>query len=377
MTKSNVKNLDKNLRQINQVLEKAFFNPLHSSDWLGFHFDQPFLVGLSQNELVDVYARSALVQARLHPGQKGTPLRNLLHTEEPEKVLAHALVSLKDDRPFLFYRTMTGLLQEEWNPDDFDSMEEMLEEMLEAQVSMSHGAAQEIKDLRKEALALLDHTEPAAKIKKYLKQILESSDLTEIKNESQLRLWLSVGRGREMVPPELLPQLLIEAWASWVSMVTGVQKNEELLLLSLPELDISLEQLDGYLSPQSEENPTLSSTCPFCQGGNVIQVSQEKIEAHHRCPHLVFIGTNDPMHLLRVLILTPASIGEDTLQLLDSYYQTPGDLPLFANIVSDFYQMLVAQNRIKENAVTSTSRPDKRVYHHLTAYFSTSSQKEE
>ncbi len=363
------KKIEQNLQQINRVLEKAFFAPLQVNDWLGFNFNQPFLLGAGQDELMDLFARCALACQRLQPEQEHPPLLRLLRTQNQAQVLAHALVSLKDDRPFLFHRSLASLahlVQENLDPDDYASMEEMLEEVLQNQLELAAGAEQEIKSLHKQAMALIDPT-PVSSVKKYLKQILESPQLVDIQNENQLRLWLSAGSGRDQVPQELLPQLLIEAWAAWCGAITGARPNPELLLRCQPGLNLSADQLECYLPPQPEEDHTLFATCPFCQGGNVIKVNDDKIEAIHRCPHLVFIGTNDPMHLLRVLLLTPASIGEDTLQLLDSYYQSLDDLPLFANIITDFYQMLVNQNRVKESIVTT--QPDDQAFAHLHAYF--------
>ena len=373
------KKTEQSLQQINQVLEKAFFAPLQVNDWLGFHFNQPFLLGLNQDELVDLFARSALAAQRLQPQADTPPLTCLLHNPTPHRVLAHALVSLKDDRPFLFHRTLASLanmIQDDLDLDDFDSMEDMLELVLQNKLELSASAEQEIKALRKQALALID-TVPAAKVKKYVKQILESDLLAEVKNENQLRLWLSVGSGRELAPAELLPQIMIEVWTAWARAITGVEKNATLLLRALPDLDISEEKLELYLAPNQEDAPTLSATCPYCQGGNVIKVIPGEIEAIHRCPHLVFIGTSDPMHLLRVLLLAQVNIGEDTLQLLDSYYQSAGDLLLFANIVTDFYQMLTNQGRIMESSVSG--QPHNLALEYMRAYFSqpASNQKEE
>lgn len=362
------KNPQSVLQQVNYILEKAFFAPLQINDWLAFHFNQPFLLGLSQDELVDLFARIAVADERLHPeGDELSPLQRVMHSKAPIKVLAHALASLKDDRPFLFHRTLASIpaiVQGDLDPDDYESIEELLDEALDNGLELAAGAQTEIDGLRREAMQLLEGN--GAEVDFHVKRLLESEDLREIKNDSQLRLWLTMGRGSEGIEQELLPLVLLEIWASWSSALTGAQKNAGFIVHSMPELDLSSQDLASFLPPRMDDSSIMSATCPYCQGGNVINLDKDKIEAGHRCPHLIFIGTNDPMHLLRVLILTPANIGEDTLQLLDSYYQSVPDLSLFANIVRDFYQMLVNQDRIKESPVISQEV----AYSHLRAYFS-------
>ena len=360
---------EQTLRQINQILEKAFFAPLQATDWLGFHFNQPFLLGLNQDELSDIFARCVLAEQRLRSRSKIKPLAALLSSQAPAQVLAHALGSLKDDRPFLFHRSLTSLASRwsgQLNPDDHNSLEAMLEQALQSRLELAAGAEQEIEGLCRQAMDLIQ-PQPAAKIKKYVKQLLQSEQLFDIKNENQLRLWLSAGSGGQRVEETCLPQVLIETWAAWCGAITGARPNAELLLRCQPDLALPSEFLENYLPLQADSQTSLSADCPFCQAHNLIKVGQDKIEASQRCPHLIFIGTNDPMHLLRALLLVPASIGEDILQLLDSYYQSAGDQSLFANIVSDLYQMLVNRGRLEEAPVSG--QPHGSALASLRAYF--------
>jgi hypothetical protein len=357
------------LYKINSILDKAFFSPLNFNDWLGFYFNQPFLLTLAPDELKDLFARCALADQRLNPHSGLEPLARLIQTEDPASLLAQALASLKDDRPFLLHRTLgqlPALSQGELNPDDFEDLESMLEEALQPGLGLGHSAGQEIKNLRTQAMSILEPADDK-KIAIETKRLLTSPMLREIHNESQLRLWISSGSGAEGIDQDILPHVLVEVWAAWSGAVTGASPDLEILCACRPGLRISEEMLTGYLPPAAEDHPRLSATCPYCQGANVIQVDEQQITTTHRCPHLIFIGTNDPMHLLRVLLLAPAEMGEDVLNLLDSYYNSPGDHDIFATFICDLYQQLSNQDRLKEEVVSSI--PSGRPHASLRAYF--------
>ena len=364
------KKTEKQLHQINQVLEKAFFAPLHFNDWLGFYLNQPFLMGLAPDELKDLFTRCVLVEQRLNPDLKREPLNFIIESSDQTAMLAQALASLKDDRPFLLHRAIANipsLVQGEVDPNEYETLEEMLEEALESGVSLSMGAKQEIKALRKQALDLLDDNVDRKLLNDEVARLLKSEKLADIHNEAQLRLWVSMGDGAAGIDPKLLPHVLVEVWTAWVGLVTGANPEVDFLLTCRPGLRLSDQVLESYTPPSAEERPSLSATCPYCQGANVIDMDEQQIVVTHRCPHLIFIGTNDPMHLLRILLLAPAEMGEDMVQLLNSYYNSASDLEMFASIISDLYQMLLNQNRIKE--VPVTNMPSGHSYSNLRAYF--------
>ncbi|MDR1397342.1 MAG: hypothetical protein LBJ14_06390 [Desulfarculales bacterium] len=357
------------LHKINSILSGAFFAPLNFNDWLGFHFNQPFLLSLAPDELKDLFARCALADQRLNPQSGLEPLARLIRAEDPVNLLAQALASLKDDRPFLLHRTLSqlpALSEGELDPDDFEDLESMLEEALQAGLGLGHSAGQEIKNLRAQALSML---EPAdnEKITAETKRLLTSPMLREIQTESQLRLWISSGGGAEGIDQNILPHVLVETWTAWSGAITGADPSPELLCACRPGLRISEDMLNSYLPPAEEDHPHLSATCPYCQGANVIQVDEKQITTAHRCPHLIFIGTNDPLHLLRVLLLAPAEMGEDVVNLLDSYYNSPSDHGIFATFICDLYQQMSNQDRLKEAPVSSI--PSGQPHASLRAYF--------
>jgi hypothetical protein len=363
------KKSEQQLHQVNGVLEKAFFLPLYFNDWLGFHFNLPFLFGLAPDELQDLFIRCALADKRLNPDKKLPPLARLLLSEDPAGLLAQALASLKEERPFLLHRILNqlpALTEGELNPDEFEDLESLLEEALPAGPGLSRSAKQEIKTLRGQASALL---EPAnsQKIRKEVTRLLSSPALADIQNESQLRLWLSSGSGAIGLDPDLLPQVLIEVWSAWTGAVTGAKPDMDLMIACRPSLRISDDMLENYLPPVPRKRLKLAAACPYCQQANTIKMDEKKISATRRCPHLIFIGTSDPLHLLRTLILAPAEIGEDVINLLDSYYNSPSDHDIFATFIYDLYQRLLNQERLKE--VSVNSMPSGQPYASLLAYF--------
>jgi hypothetical protein len=366
---------DRLLAYINQLLSKAFFAPLQRNDWLAFHFNQPFLLGLGDEEFKHLVMRCILAAWRLSPGKNPSghdsapheqALLIFLRSASPAKILAHALAGLKDERPFLFHSALAKISAlKDLDPDKFASLEELLEKALSSRNELSRDAAREIAYLRGQVCSLLENP-PLVQARKQVEKVL--GKLPAIQNEAQLRLWLSVGDGKVGVPKKILPATVLEAWTAWCQAITDPQNHHEMLLQCQPELRLAPELL---LRAIASEAAAMSASCPYCQARNVIAVGQEQITSDRRCPHLVFIGSNDAMHLLRVLLLAGADIGADTLRLLDSYYQSPDDLSIFANIISDLYQMLLGRGRIGEVLLTPAAPAHNPLeYLYLYAYFS-------
>jgi hypothetical protein len=367
------KHSDALISYINQLLSKAFFAPLQRNDWLAFHFNQPFLLGLGDEEFKSLVMRCILAALRLAPGKNPAEndpalhdqtLVGLLHSAaSPAQILAHALASLKDERPFLFHSVLAKIpALNELDSDKFANLEELLEKALSKRAELSRDAAREISYLRGQAYTLLENP-PLVQIDKQVKKIF--GKLPAIQNEAQLRLWLSVGDGSSGIPHKLLPAVVLEIWTAWCQAITDPQNHHELLLKFQPELHFAPKRL---LRALASETAAMTASCPYCQIKNAIMVSREQITSTTLCPHLVFIGSNDAMHLLRVLLLAGADIGADTLQLLDSYYKCSDDLSIFANIVSDLYQMLVGRGRIGE-ALLLPAASEHNPLEHLYAYF--------
>jgi hypothetical protein len=348
------KKIEQQLHRVNAVLDEAFFAPLYCHDWLGFYFNQPFLLGLAPDELKDLFIRCALADGLLHPDRRLPPLAGLLETEDPAPLLAQALASLKDERPFLFHRVLCQLpaLQEGGlDPADFPDLESLLEESLAPGLRLGPDCKREIKNLRARAASALEPAD-TGKIKQAAARLLKSPALADIQNDSQLRLWLSRGSGSQEVEPALLPQVLLEVWAAWAGAITGAKPDREIILACCPDLRLDLT---NCLPPKPGRPLELTAACPYCQESNLVKISEKKINTHRRCPHLVFIGSSDPLHLLRALLLAGAEIGEDALALLDSYYNSPSDHGMFATFICDLYQRLLNQERIKENELSKTS----------------------
>jgi hypothetical protein len=90
-----------------------------------------------------------------------------------------------------------------------------------------------------------------------------------------------------------------------------------------------------------------------------------KIEPVKTCDHLLYLGTSDEVHLLEVV--NRFDLGDDFRALLASYYQSAGDLDLFATIINDLFEMLTDQGRLDLAPVTCPTAP--KAFYNLRAYF--------
>jgi hypothetical protein len=98
--------LGANLGLVDEMLEQAFFCPLHVNDWLGVALGQPALMSLEDDELLDLFVRSAIASPRSsilsYPRAACPwPLAGLA-LPAPWLVLVQVLASLRHDRPLLF-----------------------------------------------------------------------------------------------------------------------------------------------------------------------------------------------------------------------------------------------------------------------------------
>ncbi|MBU4603825.1 MAG: hypothetical protein KKH66_02855, partial [Proteobacteria bacterium] len=123
--------LPRQLALVRGILDGAFFSPLRSLDWPAFCFDQPGLLGLEEEEAFDLYVRGALAAETIYPElcEGREPLAWIWSMPEPSPVLAHALASLREDRPFLFHRLLYSLSpvsQGELDPEQFELVEDYL-----------------------------------------------------------------------------------------------------------------------------------------------------------------------------------------------------------------------------------------------------------
>lgn len=363
--------LDPRLALVDGILADAFFAPLHLNDWPAFCLGQPALMGLEDGEAFDLFVRAAIVAETVYPelAEGRAPLAWLWAAPDPVPVLAHALASLKDDRPFLFHRVLWSLPavnEDRVDPEKFDVLEDFIAAALEGGLELRESVAEELDTVRRRGLSAAgqDPDQPDPQIMALARAALAAAPAEDLLSDAQLRLWLTLGGGLESAPEALRPAVLVEAWSAWVGAVSGAEADLDLLGSLLPALAMDASELALHAPPDARAGHVISATCPFCQTLNRLRLGQE-IKELNRCPHLAYMGSDDELHLWQVV--QGFALGEDFLELMASYLQSRSDLELFATIVNDLYEMLAHQGRLQARPVECESAP--RAFYYLRAYF--------
>ncbi|CAO0822855.1 conserved hypothetical protein [Desulfarculales bacterium] len=367
----NPQNLASRLALIDGILEGAFFSPLHAHDWLAFRMGQPSLLGLEEEEIKDLFLRAALAAKTIYPElvEGRSPLAWLWALDDPRPVLAQVLASLRLDRPLLFHRTLFSLpsvAQGQVNPKDFELAEDFLSQALDEDLELSQAAAEELQTLFRRAMKAAGQNAdaPDPRVECLADQVLQKSLVQGLENDPKLRSWLAEGPGLEGVPEELAPAVMVEAWCRWVGAVSGARPNLELLEGLLPFLAVSTENLALYAPVDAHAGHVLTAPCPFCSARASLRLGAQ-VERLSGCRHLIYVGTDDEVHLLEVL--GHFDLGADFKALLTSYYQSPSDLELYSTIINDLYEMLRHQGHLDARPVESETAP--RAFYNLRAYF--------
>lgn len=358
------------LALVRGIVEGAFFSPLRALDWPAFCFNQPGLLGLEEEETFDLFVRGALAAETIYPAnaQGRAPLAWLWAMGDPEPVLAQVLASLRRDRPLLFHRLLYSLgpvRDGSLDPEDFELVEDYLAAALRGGADIRRAAAGELSTLTKRGLAAAGQ-EPGSedpRLTQAARAILAKPQIASLHNDAELLTWLTLGGGLRQVPDKLAPAVVVMVWAAWCSAVVGAPPNLELLYRLQPKLELSAPELALYAPPPPGGGQVINATCPYCQANNALRLGSE-VEELARCPHLIYVGSNDEAHLLQVLGYF--ELGADFKTLLDSYYRSPADLELFATIVEDLYEMLSGQGRL---AAAPVQCADSRGFYFLKAYF--------
>ncbi|MBU4278364.1 MAG: hypothetical protein KKC30_16605 [Proteobacteria bacterium] len=362
--------LPRQLALVRGILDGAFFSPLRSLDWPAFCFDQPGLLGLEEEEAFDLYVRGALAAETIYPElcEGREPLAWIWSMPEPSPVLAHALASLREDRPFLFHRLLYSLSpvsQGELDPEQFELVEDYLATALGEGAGLRAAAATELATLTRRALqaAGVEGGEPDALLAETAGVVLAQAKAAEVMSDAELLTWLTLGGGLEGVDPEIAPAVAALAWSAWCGAVIGAPPNLALLSRLRPSLVLNPSELALYAPQQAGSGQVISARCPYCQTDNSL-VLGDQVSERVRCPHLLYVGTSDEAHLLRAV--QGFDLGKDFLALLESYYQSPADFELFATIVDDLYEMLCSQGRLAAAPVRCEGTEG---FYYLKAFF--------
>ncbi len=364
--------LEQRLALIAGILDGAFFTPLHVCDWPAYCLGTAALLRLTQGEMLDVFVRAAIAAETVDPesAEGRTPLAWLWGTSDPAPVLAHALVSLRADRPFLFHRVLWSLPAAragKVRPESFELMEDFFAEALRMEPEdLDQAAAQEIETLagRGMAAAGLEAGPAAREVADQAARVLALPEAREAQTDADLRLWLAAGGGLDSVDPALAPAVLVEAWRRWCGAVTGAEPDLGLLAAYLPELDIEPAELALMAPVDPAAGHVITAECPYCGQRAEVRLGPE-VEAVRRCEHLLYVGTDDPAHLWEVD--SRFEVGEATGALMASYYQSPPDLDLFATVAGDMFEMLAGMGRLQVAPVNSETAP--RAFYQLIAFF--------
>lgn len=363
--------LQARLGLVDEILEQAFFCPLHVNDWLGFAFGQPALMSLEDEELLDIFVRSAIASQTIHPEatEGRLPLAWLGSLEDPRPVLAQVLASLRHDRPLLFHRllfSLPGLGREGVGPEDFELMEDFLQKALEGGLDLAGEAGEELEIIRRRALqaAGQDPDRPDPRPAELARRVLAKEEAVLCRNEADLRLWMRLGTGLAGVDQALAPAVMVEAWVLFCGAVTGARPDLDVLGLWLPQLGLDTQELALFAPADRRAGHVIEAACPYCAAQSRLRLG-EKVDQLSGCEHLVYVGTSDEVHLLEVL--GNFDLGADFKALLASYYQSPADLDLYSTIVNDLYEMIQAQGRLETRPVQCASAPQ--AFYNLRAYF--------
>jgi hypothetical protein len=361
--------LDGHLAIIRTILEGAFFSPLHVNDWLGFTLGQPGLLDLEDDEVFDLFIRSAITAETIYPelAEGRTPLAWLSALEETQSVLAQVLASLRFDRPLLFHRTLFSLpavIQGTVEPEEFELVEDFLQKALQKRNELRQAAAAERDTLYRRGLKSAGLEQAPSQVREWAHKVLQAPEADQMRSDAELNLWLSSGTPIADLPPDLAPAVMMEVWRCWTGAVLGVEPDLELLGRLLPNLNLDASELGLYAPPGRETDHVITAECPFCGTKAALRLGKE-IEQQSGCSHLAFVGTSDEVHLLEVV--SNFDLGADFKELLASYYQSPPDLELFATIVNDLFEMFVHQGRLEVRPVECETAL--RGFYFLQAYF--------
>ncbi|MCF8033839.1 MAG: hypothetical protein K9K66_17485 [Desulfarculaceae bacterium] len=358
------------LSLVRGILEGAIFSPLRALDWPAFCFDQPGLLGLEEEEVFDLTVRASLAAETMHPSesQGRDPLAWLWALPEPGPVLAHAMASMRADRPFLFHRVLYSLgpvREGAIDPEDFELVEDYLAAALAGGPQMRSAAGQELGTLTRRALSAAgqDPDQPDPSLAELAAQVLARPQAAEAHSDAELLTWLTLGDALEGIPVELAPAVAALVWSRWCAALIGEPADLELLARLQPEVSLSPSELALYVPQEPGSGQMIHAVCPFCSEDNQLRLGKEVSEIN-RCPHLIYVGTSDEAHLLKVL--ENYELGPDFMTLLESYYQSPADFELFATLVDDLYEMLCAQDRLGAAPVTSS---ETKGLYYLKAFF--------
>lgn len=358
------------LALVRGIVEGAFFSPLRSLDWPAFCFDQPGLLGLEEEEAFDLYVRGALATETIYPGQAlgREPLAWIWGMPEPSPALAHALASMRGDRPFLFHRLLYSLApvrDGSADPEQFELVEDYLAAALDEGAGLRMAADDELATLTRRALnaAGQEGEAPDPLLREMAAKVLARPRAAEVANDAELLTWLTLGDGLEGVDPEAAPAVAVLAWSAWCASIIGAPVDLALLTRLQPRLVLSSIELALYTPQQAGTGQVISARCPYCQTDNSLVLGKE-VNERVRCPHLIYVGTSDEAHLLRAV--EGFDLGQDFLALLESYYQSPADFELFATIVDDLYEMLCSQGRLSAAPVSCEGT---RGFYYLKAFF--------
>ena len=356
---------------IQGILESAFFSPLSKGDLLAFKFGLSGLLGLEDDELFDLFVRSAMVAETVHPESAPgrDPLAWVLGLTDTAPVMAQVIASLVSDRPLLFHRVLYALpavVRQELNPDDFELMEDFLQKALEQGGGLGETAREEASTLVARAFRAAGAEDEIAgpEAREKASELLSAPEAAVFTTDAELIMWLAMGGGLDNIPEELRPEVMVEVWRRWTSAVLGDTNDLALTALLYPTLALTADGLGLYAPPGPEETHLVSAQCPFCGQLSNIRVtpSPRKIAG---CDHLAYVGTTDEVHLLEVV--GRFDLGEDFRALLASYYDSPADHHLFANIVNDLFEMLSQQGRLHMTPLTCQTAP--KAFYNLRAFF--------
>lgn len=364
--------IDNRLAQIQGILDTAFFAPLFKNDWLAYRFGHTSFLRLEAPEVFDLFVRAALASEVIHPSEAEgrAPMAWLWDMADSDAVLAHMLASLRFDRPLLFHRALTSLsavTRGEVRPDDFELVEDFLTKALaQSDLDLAEAAAGELETLYARAMraAGQEPDNPDPRLAELAMEVLSKPQAAELESDAEFRLWMVLGDGLEGVPDELASGVMAQAWALWVGAIIGAPPNLELLGRMHPNLDLTAAELAGHAPPDKEQAHVINAACPFCGTDSEIKLGPE-IKPLSSCPHLIYVGTGDEVHLMEAL--SHFRVGEDFRELLASYYQSPSDIDLFCTIVNDLFEMLLNQGRLAAVPVTSSSAPQ--AFYNLLAFF--------